>query len=100
MTIIVTIDPTYEMSSIILRIANAGLEVSTAMPMLNIITVSATMAEFTELGIIPGIIAIENDSEVRITHDDIHFGPSVIRPASSYASENDLDAGFTKATLN
>lgn len=100
MAIILTIDPAHDISQIILRLSHANLEVTSVMPMLNIITVAATPSDMTDIGIIPGVIAVESDREASISHDGLREGATMIRLSHPKTLDSELDAGFTSATIN
>jgi hypothetical protein len=100
MALILTVDPSYDIAQIILRLVKANVEVSAVIPMLSLISVNASADDIAAAGIIPGVIAIENESDVQIRYDQPFDDSAVIRHNRSSLLDSDLDNGFTARTIN
>jgi hypothetical protein len=100
MTLILTIDPAYDIAEIILRLTKAKLEVTSVIPMLNLITVEASASQMAAIEIISGIIAIETENDIHIRHDQPLGSASIVRRLSGTLLDADLDSGFTAHTIN
>ena len=100
MALILTIDPAQDIADIIWRLSKANLQITSVMPMINIIVVEASASEIAEIEIIPGIVAIENDREIRISHEASNSGSPSVQRFKKGQWDSDLDSGFTSNTIN
>lgn len=100
MTLILTIDPAQDVAEIILKLQRAHIEVSAVMPMLDIIIVEASASDIAAIEIIPGIVAVENDKDIRISYEASLKGATIRRRNFDDPFDIDLDHGFTSMTIN
>lgn len=100
MTLILTIDPTRDISDIIVRLAHANLQIFDVDTTLNLIRVSATFEELAHIGPIPGIICVNVEQAGHLSKIESIYLHHHDRSDRSSNSSSELDEGFTRSTIN